>query len=630
MYRNSRTAEINNDAFPASLLTEALNDPDSEIRAQGVRVATRICQGRDAFFAPIFANLLTDPSPRARLFAGLGLAKVGGTTELPAVINMLRANADQEHYLTHAGVMAMLGSGDSSAIEQAAKDKSPAVRRAALLCFRRLGSTNIAQFFNDHEPRLVVETARAINDVPINDAMPALAAMLSPEHRSLWRPERRQTEWNADTRVGKSTNSTAETGWRHVLPYEQLLLRAINANFRLGQSENAEMLANFASRPDCPEAMRVAALDALVDWAKPEQIDRVMGLWRPLPSRNLSVPQTAMRLHVSQLLTASHKSVLIAGIRCIAKLDLVEISPKLFEMFQKPAATPAVRAELLRALADLKDAHLQQAVELALGDGNTELRREGIGVLAWLNLSNAPKLLEKTVKTEKDLRLRQTALAALGKLNNPAADDVLLPLVAQLTAGKIRAELQLDLIEAAAERTNAAVQTALKNYEARRPKNDEFAGYREVLHGGDAAAGEKIFTERTGVECTRCHSLHGKGGVVGPDLAGIGKRQSREYLLESILYPNKVIAPGFENVMLVLKNGDELAGAVKGETAKELVLNLAEDGSTQKISKEQIAKRQRGLSAMPEGLAQMLSKQDLRDLIEFLASLKQGNPGRRN
>ena len=110
--------------------------------------------------------------------------------------------------------------------------------------------------------------------------------------------------------------------------------------------------------------------------------------------------------------------------------------------------------------------------------------------------------------------------------------------------------------------------------------------------------------------------------MVGPDLADIGKRQTREYLLESILYPNKVIAPGFENVTLEMKNGDTLAGTVKSEDAEELVLNLAEDGSIQRVFKNQIEKRQRGLSAMPEGLANMLSKEDLRDVIEFLAELK--------
>src|SRR5581483_5636846 len=127
-------------------------------------------------------------------------------------------------------------------------------------------------------------------------------------------------------------------------------------------------------------------------------------------------------------------------------------------------------------------------------------------------------------------------------------------------------------------RSNSVIQETLKSYEAARPKDDEFAGYREVLAGGDAEAGRKIFTERAGVECTRCHSLHGKGGVVGPDLAGIGKRQTREYLLESILYPNKAIAPGFENVTLVMKDGGTRAGTIKSENDRELMLSSAEDG----------------------------------------------------
>jgi quinoprotein glucose dehydrogenase len=621
IYQNYSSRPATDEPIAPSFLIRALADSNAEIRAQGIQTFARGCKGRDEACAATLIKYLDDPSPRVRFFAAMALGKIGTSANTGRIIDFLRANADQDAYLTHAGVMALLGIADSKAIDRAARDKSSAVRRAALLCYRRLGSREIIQFFKDPEPRLVIETARAVNDVPINDAMPELATMLSPEHRALWQPEVIQREWNADMRVGKSTNSTAESGWRHVLPYEQLLLRAINANFRLGHPDNADALADFASRPDSPEAMRVAALDALGHWAKPDAIDRVMGLWRPLLSREISVAQNAVQRHVSQLLTASHEPVLLAAIQCVAKLDLVAMSPKLFEMFQKPGTAPAVRAELLHALADLKDSHLEQAVKLAVGDSSNALRREGINVLAELDLPQAPKLLEKMAKNEKDLRLRQAAFAALGKLKNPAADEVLRKFLAQLSAGKVQPQVQLDLLEAAAQRTNAAVETALNAYKAKAPKNDEFAGYREVLFGGDAALGEKIFTERAGVECTRCHSIHGKGGVVGPDLAGIGKRQSREYLLESILYPNKVIAPGFENVTLVLKNGDELAGTVKSENADELILNSAEDGTTQKISKNQIAKRQRGLSAMPEGLVNMLSKPDLRDLIEFLASL---------
>jgi quinoprotein glucose dehydrogenase len=611
--------------MPDAMLQQALHDPDDEIRAQGVQMITRVCKGRDAFYARTLTKFLDDSSPRVRFFAAMSLGKVGSSRDIVPLVKFLRANADADAYLTHAGVMALLGIGDNQAIAAAARDESPAVRRAALICLRRLESTEITQFFKDPEPRLVVETARAINDVPINDAMPELARMLLPEHRALWAPGVIQKEWDADTRVGKSTNSATETGWRHVLPYEQLLLRAINANFRLGKPDNAAELAAFASRTDSPETMRVAALDALSHWANPEKIDRVMGLWRPLPSREIGPAQTAVRPHVSELLTAKQEAVLLAAIQCIASLDLRETAPRLHDLFRRPSAGATVRAELLQTLADLKYAHLDQAIEVALADSSSELRREGISLLAGVDLPTAPKLLEKTLRTETDMRLRQTAIQALGKSKNAGADEVLTRLMSELSAGKIPPELQLDLVEAATARTNATVQSALNSYEARQPKNDEFAGYREVLMGGDAAAGEKIFMERAGVECTRCHSIEGKGGAVGPDLAGIGTRQTREYLLESILYPNKVIATGFENVTLVLKNGDTLAGTVKSENERELVLNVAEDGSIQKIAKDQIEKRERGLSAMPEGLAKLLSKQDLRDLVEFLASLKQGN-----
>ncbi len=53
----------------------------------------------------------------------------------------------------------------------------------------------------------------------------------------------------------------------------------------------------------------------------------------------------------------------------------------------------------------------------------------------------------------------------------------------------------------------------------------------------------------------RCHKVNGIGGEVGPDLTGIGKKQQRDYLLESIVDPNKQIAKGYETVVITLTNG---------------------------------------------------------------------------
>ena len=86
---------------------------------------------------------------------------------------MLRANGDSDPYLRHAGVMGLAGSGKTAAWMKAIHDESPAARMGVLLALRRLGDPEIARFLNDPDPRLVLEAARAINDVPIAAAMPA-------------------------------------------------------------------------------------------------------------------------------------------------------------------------------------------------------------------------------------------------------------------------------------------------------------------------------------------------------------------------------------------------------------------------------------------------------------------------
>jgi hypothetical protein len=45
-------------------------------------------------------------------------------------------------------------------------------------------------------------------------------------------------------------------------------------------------------------------------------------------------------------------------------------------------------------------------------------------------------------------------------------------------------------------------------------------------------------------------------------------------------------------------------------------------GVMAKVKKSDIASRRTGLSGMPEGFGQLLSKRDLRDLVEYLATVK--------
>lgn len=144
----------------------------------------------------------------------------------------------------------------------------------------------------------------------------------------------------------------------------------------------------------------------------------------------------------------------------------------------------------------------------------------------------------------------------------------------------------------------------------------------DLLYGGNAEAGRKIFFEKPEANCAKCHTVDGVGTAEqGPPLDGIGAKQTRQYLLDSLLKPNLHTVEGYETINLILKNGSGCFGLLKAENINELHVLTAEDGLI-KINKQDVDVRQKGLSPMPEGLDQLLSKQDLRDLIEFMASLK--------
>ena len=63
---------------------------------------------------------------------------------------------------------------------------------------------------------------------------------------------------------------------------------------------------------------------------------------------------------------------------------------------------------------------------------------------------------------------------------------------------------------------------------------------------GRVEAGRKIFQTHLSAGCARCHKVDGAGGEVGPPLDGIAARKERDYLYDSLVKPNKVLADGYE------------------------------------------------------------------------------------
>jgi quinoprotein glucose dehydrogenase len=568
-------------------LAPLLADPDPEVRSQAAKVAGEM---REPLAFQGLIGLLEDASLRVRSLAAIAVGKLGRAQAIEPLLRMLRANNDEDPYLRHSGVMGLAGSGDAAQLEEHARDQSPAVRMGVLLVLRRLEAPSVALFLNDPDPRLVLEAARAINDVPITAAMPKLAGL----------------------RLGSN------------MPVP-LLRRVLNANFRLGGAEHAATLADVAARSDLPEPVRAFALEMLADWSNPAGRDKVMGLWRPIPARRLEPAADAVRPRLAALFKSAPSNVRNAAVLAAVGLRIKEAGELIAALVADKQQTDRARAAALKGLDDLDDPRRVTAAQAALLLPGSRSRTEALRVLAKVDPAQAIAPIQDRLANGSAAE-RQGAIAVLAAMPGEVPRETLLRWVDRLIAGQVPESIQLDLLEAAGRRKEPEFRRKLDQYDASKPKGDLLAAYREVLAGGDAQRGLSLFTTKAELECLRCHKVKNSsgetiGGEVGPDLSGVGGRQSRTYLLEAMVDPNKQIAQGFESVVLATTDGQVYTGVLRGEDEREVRLVTAE-GKLVAVPKNAIDERKRGPSAMPNDLAKKLTKTDLRDLIEFLANLR--------
>ncbi|MEX0642518.1 MAG: HEAT repeat domain-containing protein [Pirellulales bacterium] len=141
---------------------------------------------------------------------------------------------------------------------------------------------------------------------------------------------------------------------------------------------------------------------------------------------------------------------------------------------------------------------------------------------------------------------------------------------------------------------------------------------------GNAERGRGVFLDVEKSLCLKCHRVNDQGERTGPELTGLGTRFSRIYIAESILDPNRTIAPSFGTFVVRLESGEVLSGVKVAEN--ESTLTLADNqGQKQLVPKSAIDEQKASsLSTMPEGLKKRITEEEFVDLIAFLASLKEG------
>jgi putative heme-binding domain-containing protein len=131
---------------------------------------------------------------------------------------------------------------------------------------------------------------------------------------------------------------------------------------------------------------------------------------------------------------------------------------------------------------------------------------------------------------------------------------------------------------------------------------------------GDAARGQQVFVEAT---CANCHKLGATGRHVGPDLARLTD-QSRRYLLQETLDPNRILDLQYLEYTFVSTQGRVLTGMLVDEDDDTVTL-ADTNGEPHVIARHDLDDwHSSGRSQMPEGLATNLTLPQMADLLAFM------------
>jgi putative heme-binding domain-containing protein len=469
-----------------------------------------------------------------------------------------------------------------------ANNPSKALRTAAVLVLRRMKDKNIALFLKDQDEYIVTEAARGINDdLSIPAALPALAAILKEER----------------------------------FTSEALLRRAINAALRVSSEKEIDMVIDFARRTNISDEIKAEALATIGTWSNPSVLDRVDGRFRGrvgnMVEGNIATMRVKIEPYIATFLQEKNPKMLVAVADLLVNLRMDENNEQLANTY---AATTdnKVKIAMLRALSVLKYKNSELLIKNAMEDADATVRTAALGLLNVRSITkeNLPPILQ-SVFTKGSVKEQQQLLVVMRNYNNYDIQPIWEDLIAKMKDKKISPDLMLELSEGIKASGSAQLKAQLA---AIQPEKSLMSEYADVLYGGDKQRGYWIFTYDGTAQCGRCHAVKGDGANVGPDLTHIGSQLTREQILQALIEPSVRISPGYGNVTLKLKDGQEVFGVLLKETETALTLKTS-NAEPLIIPTARIEKRENTPSSMP-ALGLELSKREVRDVVAYLDSLK--------
>lgn len=556
----------------------ALDDSDLDVRVAAARMAGL---NGDKAAAGRLMQMVQEDEPAGRRQAAEALGRIGDMRAVEALLSASAQPADR--FVEHALIYALIRLQDPEALASALKDRSPAVRKAALIALDQMEGSPLR--------REQVVSLLDAKDEGLGNAV-------------LW-VVGHHPEWSSD--LIDYLRARLESGDHS--PESLASVRAALLSFS-ADAGLQRMIARLLAAPRTSAEQKLFLLDTIDECS----LDELPPVWL-----------TEMRALVQGTHPAIRQKVLsIVASRGIAAMD-DELDRLAADTNESDDLRTAAIAALVAHRSGLSEPNFRFLLGLLRPETDAVLRLSAAHALSKSGLNPEQRtLVASEYLPEGDPLVLPTLLEIFREDHEEEMGRKLVAALLQLpnSIGSVAGERLRVLLKNFPSRVQADARPLLAHLDQEKQRQAEKLKQLEPLlrAGGDVGRGRNIFFGKKGA-CSSCHTVGVDGGHVGPDLTAVGAVRSGLDILEAVIFPNASFVPGHE--VYRVETEREVYVGVRGESTKDALVIISGPRDRARIPRKDIVSMEpSAVSLMPDGYDQGLTRQELTDLLAFLQAQK--------
>ena len=547
-----------------------LSDADVQVR---VAAARSVGLARDALALPKLMAMVGPGDAATRRQAATALGQLGDAKAVPTLL--AAAAKTEDRFVRHAIIYALITLNQPQPVALALTHSSSSVREAALITLDQmrpspLQANQLMAFLNSKDKAL--------------------------QRTGLWIASHHPA-WSGEL-ITFLKNRFA--GPPLTADDEQLV---------------GDMLVAFSTNPDMQQFM--------ADQLKTAPTARKLFLLSTMGRYTAEkLPASWVQQIGQQLIAGSEPQVQARTLELIGLRSLTALTGQLRQVADETNNTASLRmgalSLLLKTQPTFSDSQFAYLYDQLINGADAPLRQQAATVLAQAKLSDTQllKLAQDYLPKADAFILPRLMPVFKGAHSTPIGNALANTLAHSSGLDSFSAEN----LKATFADYPADVQPAVKGLltelqTAQAGRLQRLKDMESLIATGDLERGRTLFYGKA--ICSTCHKVRTEGGKLGPDLTSIQKDRSAHDLLEAIVYPSVSFVREYETYRIKTKTGEH-TGIIQEQTPSAIVLGTSQTTSVRIPRADVVSMTQQTTSMMPQGLDQLLTKQEMADLLAFL------------